>query len=360
MKTRNICFTILTLFVLSPGIRAQSTLALVESGGGCGLVTDCASNTICIDIILTPGVTADVQSYNLWVQYPTSGLVYLADSACITADGNDNDFDSLLSVYRVSGIQGTMEVTEGEPVALHTICFTYEDVEEFNGQTIFVGGTVFDVLFSTLTYNNPPSNEPMMPEFPFLMDPSTISCLEVLSVDLLSFEARPNGDKASLRWVTTQELAHAGFEIERSADGGTFSQIGFVHAHGGKEETAEYHFEDTAPLTGINYYRLKQIDNDGNYSYSEIRTVRFGGVGPKMFVAPNPTTDELRIVVDGMEEETYELQMVNAAGQVVLADQIISDTHQTTLDVSRLSPGVYSLVAKSRYHTLIEKIVVLQ
>lgn len=357
MKTRNIFFTLLTCIVLSLGVRAQSTLALVESGGACGLVTDCPSNTLCLDIILTPGVTADVQSYNIWVQYVGSGLTYLSDNACITENGNDNNFDSL---YRVSGIQGTMQVTAGVPVALHTICFTYEDPEDFNGQTIFVGGTVFGVLFSTLTYNDPPSNEPMMPEFPFLMDPTSISCLEVLSVDLLSFEARPNGDKASLRWVTTRELDHAGFEIERSADGAHFTSIGFVQAQGGKEAEAEYHFDDNNPVDGINYYRLKQIDKDGNYSYSEIRTVRFGNPGPKMVVSPNPTTHDLKIAIDGEGETIYKVQMVSASGQVIIEDEITFETHVTHLDVSGVPPGVYSLIAKSDNHTLIEKIVVLQ
>jgi hypothetical protein len=338
--------------------KAQSTLALVETSGGCGLMTDCSANTICFDIILTPGVTADLQSYNIWVKYPGSGLSYDSDLACITQDGNDNNLDADFSLYRVAGVSGTTQVQAGSPIAIHTICFIYDQLSDINGQTILVGGTVFDVLFSTLTYNNPPSNEPMVPEFPFLMDEGSISCLEVLAVQLLSFEARKSGNLSALTWQVAIPYENGGFGIERSTDGTVFDNIGYVpsaESYDGKV----YTFYDVKPNTGLNHYRLKQSDEDGNSVYSPIRTVLFDQRGLSVVVWPNPASEKLNVHIQSTDSESIELTILNIAGQEIRQMEIDPHIQHKEVSLSGVLPGVYQLVVKSGDKRIVKRIIVM-
>jgi hypothetical protein len=350
---------LLGFVAFGPLMKAQSTLALVESSGGCGLVTDCSTNTICFDIMLTPGVTADLQSYNIWVKYPGSGLSYDSDLACITQDGNDNNLDADFSLYRVAGVSGAMQVQAGNPIAIHTICFTYDQLSDINGQTILVGGTVFDVLFSTLTYNNPPSSEPMVPEFPFIMNEESISCLEVLPVQLLSFEARRAGSVAALTWQVAIPYSNGGFDIERSVDGKSFDYIGYVPS-GKSQDGKVYTFDDLNPGSGLNHYRLKQTDEDGKYVYSPIRTVLFDQNRFSVVAWPNPATEILNVLVQsaGVSGE-IELTMINIAGQILISETIPQETQRKEISLAGIPPGVYQLVAVSGSDRIVEKIIVL-
>lgn len=344
------CFGTLTL-------RAQSTLALVESGGGCGLLTDCLQNTLCLDIMLTPGVTADVLSYNIWVQYPGSGLSYASDNACITNNGTDNNLDDF-GFYRVSGVQGTTQVTAGVPVALHTICFTYFEVGEIIGQQILVGGTVFDVLHSALTYNNPPSNEPEMPAFPFILNESSISCA-VLPVTLLSFEAKRVEQTSLLHWVTMDEFNFGQFEIERSSDNIHFTRLGEIFANGGIGKHQSYVFTDRSPVPGINYYRLQMIDRDGKRVASPIRSVLFDTQPGIFTLFPNPIVAR-QFVID-TDEHITSIQLYDISGRAMRLD--VSDQkalrYEFTLR-SSIPAGLYTVVAVTKTGgVLTEKLVVL-
>ncbi len=359
MKIRNVLLSLVVLSVIYTHTTAQSSLALVESSGGCGSVTDCASNTICLDIVLTPGVTAQVLSYNIWVQYPGSGLSYLSDNACITENGNDNDLDTF-GYYRVAGVNGTTQVTQGVPVELHTICLTYDNPEDINNQTIFVGGTVFGVLFSTLTYNNPPSNEPMLDSFPFILDDNSISCLQVLPLQLLSFQAQKYEDHVVLTWATANEFKNSGFEIERSADKDEFTRIGMIPAQGERGATTEYTFSDINPLSSLNYYRLKIIDINGTYTYSPIRTVIFDQYGLSLKIWPNPVEDVLNMEVHGESPDGYTLMLINVTGQIVYQGIQKAGQNFESLDLTTIAPGVYQLLAESGNERIMKKIIVVK
>ncbi|TAD83440.1 MAG: T9SS C-terminal target domain-containing protein [Bacteroidetes bacterium] len=95
----------------------------------------------------------------------------------------------------------------------------------------------------------------------FLVDNSVI-----LPVNLLSFEAALVGNKVVLNWQTAQETNNKGFYVEKSSDGISFSPLGFVAANG----NGKYIYSDFGALTATNYYRLKQVDLDGNYTYSKV------------------------------------------------------------------------------------------
>jgi len=337
-------------------LQAQSILTLTESAGNCGLETDCATNTICLDIILVPGVSGVLLSYNIWLNYPASGLAYSTDNACITSNGGDNNLD-FLGYYRVAGVSGVTTVTAGVPVAIHTICFTYGSLPEIDGMGITVGGSIFDQFHSAITFTDPPFNEPMLPEFPALiLNSQTISCL-LLPVKWLSFEAQKKEETALLDWSTGEEFNNKGFEVLRSSNGQSFEKIGWVDAKTDLASINKYQFIDPRPMKGVNYYRLKQVDLDSKYDYSPVRNLRFDSRNFAVSVTPNPA-DEFFFVEIQTEAEFSEIKLMDVTGRVVLSEKADRSSVSTRLQVDQLSPGLYTLVVESGIDRYVEPLVV--
>ncbi|GGN13120.1 hypothetical protein GCM10010967_56560 [Dyadobacter beijingensis] len=119
-----------------------------------------------------------------------------------------------------------------------------------------------------------------------------------MPVTLAGFQAGREGSAVLLNWVTASERHNQQFEIERSGNGKSWSRLGLVLAaspNGNSDTRLTYHFLDAQPLNGLNYYRLKQIDLDGTYAYSQIRAVQMdGAVALKVY--PNPAASEIRLM----------------------------------------------------------------
>jgi len=96
-----------------------------------------------------------------------------------------------------------------------------------------------------------------------------------LPVEFISFNAQLEGLKTRLEWTTGSEWNNKGFNIERSITRNDWETIGFVQGHGDTDRLKNYTFYDKNPTSGNNYYRLKQLDFDGAYEYSEIKVVKF-------------------------------------------------------------------------------------
>jgi hypothetical protein len=109
-----------------------------------------------------------------------------------------------------------------------------------------------------------------------------------LPVELTFFTAENNGNRVDLKWQTASEKNNDFFEIQRSFDGTEFEVLGIVEGAGDSNETIDYDFKDYAPLAGDSYYRLRQVDYDGAFEYSEV--IRINRVEAADLVAiPNPT-----------------------------------------------------------------------
>ncbi|MDQ2771363.1 MAG: IPT/TIG domain-containing protein [Bacteroidota bacterium] len=111
-----------------------------------------------------------------------------------------------------------------------------------------------------------------------------------LPVELVSFTAEKHGTTVALAWATASEKNSDRFEVERSRDGRTFERIGQVAAAGSSTSAHHYNFLDTKypGETDLLYYRLRQVDLDGTFSYSPVRVVRVGGPAT-LALFPNPT-----------------------------------------------------------------------
>jgi hypothetical protein len=181
----------------------------------------------------------------------------------------------------------------------------------------------------------------------------------IIPVNLISFEARPNGKNILLNFETATENNNKGFVIERSTDGSNFSRIGWVNGQGTTNVETRYTYTDNFVQPNVlYYYRLRQTDFDGNEKLSEIRSAKIKGSGVIVTVSPNPASDQVKLFIAGTNG-TANVQMINAAGQVIRKwSNLATVNGSTTLDVSMLASGMYSLVIITPEETTVEKLII--
>jgi hypothetical protein len=117
----------------------------------------------------------------------------------------------------------------------------------------------------------------------------------VLPVKLISFDVRKEGNIANLYWATTEELNSDRFEIEHSMDAKSWSMVGTVASHRESKIRQAYQFSHHNPGNGLNYYRLKMVDQDDTFAYSNIKNISMDAIKSVVNVFPNPVSDVLTI-----------------------------------------------------------------
>jgi hypothetical protein len=163
----------------------------------------------------------------------------------------------------------------------------------------------------------------------------------LLPVELISFEVINLDDQTNqLEWKTASEINNQGFEIERKADTATWHTLGTVLP----KSDGNYVFIDQKPFQGTNYYRLKQIDFDGTFTYSPIRSVYIENQDPEIY--PNPVTSVL--FVPGESGAYYRVMDINGRQH---KDGILKDQF---LDLSELPTGSYILWIDGKNKKLIK------
>jgi hypothetical protein len=159
-----------------------------------------------------------------------------------------------------------------------------------------------------------------------------------LPVEMTYFRGQAITSGSYLEWQTATEENNDGFEIQRSIDGKNWEKIGFEAGAGTTFEVQNYDFLDARPLTGTNYYRLKQIDFDGKFDYSQVVTIFYGQelANDNFKVFPNPVKDQLTIM-DGEGIAT----IYNILGQPV--KEFTINNAQFSIDMNDLPKGQYIL-----------------
>lgn len=170
-----------------------------------------------------------------------------------------------------------------------------------------------------------------------------MSARSVLPVTLQSFTVKAIKNAALLQWQTASELNNDHFDIERSADGISFTKIGRVQGLGTTGIAQQYQFTDAAPLTGNNYYRLAQVDRNGKITWSQLRLLSFNGPGGGLKVFPNPVRSTLHIQLPQPASGQTSLQLYDLTGLKVLVQSVPAGSLQTDADITTLAPGMYIL-----------------
>jgi len=156
---------------------------------------------------------------------------------------------------------------------------------------------------------------------------------DVFPVTLAYFSARNVAEGILLSWETLNELNNSHFLIERSLD----AKLWQVQGNGTTDEISAYQFVDSAPLAGVSYYRLKQVDLNGTFDYSNIIEVSAGPLPFRVF--PNPVQDAVSIQFNG--EGVSKVAILNMQGQVV--KEWTTDASSMQLPLGALPTGMYQL-----------------
>jgi len=160
-----------------------------------------------------------------------------------------------------------------------------------------------------------------------------------LPVTFSAFTATKERNGVRLDWSTATEINNSGFEIQRSKDGSVWNKLGFVAGAGNSSIERNYSFTDNLPAKGINYYRLKQVDFDNSFKYSEVKSVRFGN--QITIVYPVPTSDN--VILDLKDNSLIGSVAVITDQQGRLVQKVTISKMQQQISLTRLNTGIYFL-----------------
>jgi hypothetical protein len=213
-----------------------------------------------------------------------------------------------------------------------------------SGANLIVGEPFTDL--ATINFirlsNSPPTN-------------FSYTVLAALPVELTALEGRSTANNILLTWRTASEHNNSHFAVERSSDAHRWVSVGEVPGHGSTLEPQSYSFTDSQPLSGTNYYRLRQEDFDGNHEYSPVISVEFKRELPTVTFYPNPVSDELFFITPQFADDSITVRIFDPAGRLFRQSAL----QDNRLNVQDLPPGVYfiKLETGTRQVLLLERFV---
>lgn len=183
-----------------------------------------------------------------------------------------------------------------------------------------------------------------------------------LPVELVSFTAIAADGIVTLTWITASETDNSHFEVQRSLDGKSFESIAKVEGNGNSSQRIKYEYKDTSPLANILYYRLMQVDINGDFEYSNIVAVDLSYIktaGNSLEVYPVPFENTLNIRVRAAQDKTAQIVLVDLQGREVykVNYQLVNGLNSFEVNVPPLPDGVYLIQLRSNGETMSRKIM---
>jgi Secretion system C-terminal sorting domain len=283
-----------------------------------------------------------------WSQPAANGI------ATLTTNGNLDLMSSMLdigangavaSAYDVLKVVGN--VTIGATSKLHLAYgggYTPVTGDEL---TVIKSSTPVTGRFAASNLLLPSSGWVVKYDYPATGD-VTLTFNQLLPVELLSFKAVNKGATNLLTWETASEITNKGFEVQRKNEQGEWDVMGFVKGNGAP---SVYNFTDNDPLS-ISYYRLRQVDHNEKFEYSNIVSVTKERK-LNVQVYPNPTHG--KVTVQLANEAKAAITVYNLVGQVVITNVVMSTMGE--LDLSGLARGTYIVEIKSEGVIARQKVV---
>ncbi len=175
-----------------------------------------------------------------------------------------------------------------------------------------------------------------------------------LPIVLTEFNAIKRRDKIMISWKTESELNNDFIAVERSSDGRKFTEIGRLLGSGTSYDVQSYHLEDKAPLLGMNYYRLRQVDFDGTTTFSKIVSIAFNDVAKdKLLAYPTVLENGQKLSIDLSEGQgdIIQLEVFNTNGQLVRSYYVQGEGKSSIL-ISSFAEGMYFIKTNGLYTNL--------
>lgn len=190
----------------------------------------------------------------------------------------------------------------------------------------------------------------------------TTAPLVVLPIELVYFDGYHQNGVNVLTWSTEVEINNDFFVLERSSDAINWKTVGSVKAIGNSINARDYSLVDDAPFFPITYYRLKQVDIDGQYQYSNIISITISeNLESKYLIYPNPTQDVLNVRNTGGILKNTHIEIYNAIGQKVYTQALNSEVVSHSIFLKEiLNQGIYFISIYENSKKLITEKLIIQ
>jgi len=170
----------------------------------------------------------------------------------------------------------------------------------------------------------------------------------ILPVNLLSFTGSLQNNTTFLNWETSNETNTSAFIVERSIDGHNYTRIGTVAASGNSNSKMDYNYTDYDVMkqsSELVYYRLKMVDGDGGYKYSNVVTITLPYVTGRINVFPNPASKEVNVTVAAPADGNVNWQLLDNTGRVILHNntQMRKGNNNFSIRLTNIAVGIYYL-----------------
>lgn len=282
------------------------------------------SDSTFINIAIPANVTLD----SLRVSHKNI-QVYKGDSIALNISGYYSD-----TVRDISGISG--------------ITYSFQEINAEVSSSNYIKGinTGYDVI--VITYNNKSDTVYIQ-----VIDKPEASPV-VLPVRLASFNGRLEHNAVQLSWKTAQELNNHHFEIERSIDGIYFEKIGYIAARGSSSSGYTYTFNDPSFKASTNFYRLRQVDVNGEFTFSKVLLIKIKGdkISP-VVIHPNPAKNNIIITLGENASSDWTINIYDNIGKRIITRQMLRNQLQAYINITALSRGMYYIVLKQKNGTFI-------
>lgn len=288
------------------------------------------SGVIEVDICNVDGGSTVVPTYKLRPLITGNSLINITGAdlpagwAIISNNGT--------SIAFTNGTDNTLAPADCRQIVIHFTATGVGSNASITGRMEFGNGSAPGAADGAQTVNNFTSND---------LSNTAITVTTPLPVSL-AFSAQVEDSRSLLRWSTSSEINNRGFDVERSADGTAWQQIGHSASkseNGNSTTKLDYTFYDRQPLAGKNIYRLKQTDKDGSITYSVMQELSFDQAGSTVVgVFPNPTRDKVSLSA-GDWNKLKEVRVTDLYGRVLY----YSADLKKGVDMSSMPPAVYLL-----------------
>ncbi len=188
-----------------------------------------------------------------------------------------------------------------------------------------------------------------------------------LPVELLYFQATEMSNKVELNWATATEIDNDYFVVERSVNGTDFEEAVKLEGAGNSNIPLEYKSRDEYPLQGTSYYRLKQVDFNGNYTYSALVAVAILGDNVNVsnwLVYPNPIAKNQDLFFkSNSASENLNISIFDMFGKLIYSNQDDENTYEHVLhvsDIPNIATGIYNLVIQTPNNYWANKIIITE
>lgn len=169
----------------------------------------------------------------------------------------------------------------------------------------------------------------------------------VFPIELLSFDAWAEGEHVQIEWVTTSEVNHDYFQVEKSQDLLLAESIGSISGKGAPQEVSAYEMKDFNPLQGTSFYRLQSVDKNGEFEFSSWVEVYFERIEDMLIsLYPNPTSDQINISISNIPDGKYELALFDLVGRPMDVSEnfeVNQGEIRKHFSLSHLADGIYLL-----------------